>query len=83
MGFFDKVKGLAEAGARAAASNVGGSASLREAYLDKKAPNKPGVYRLYHNGQLMKVGKATDGLRKRFSDYYRGMDGGTAPVVGT
>ena len=26
----------------------------------------------------MKVGKAADGLRKRFSDYYRGQAGGTA-----
>lgn len=55
-----------------------GRASLRAAYLDKKAPREPGVYKLYHCGQLMKVGKAVDGLRKRFSDYYRGKRGGTA-----
>jgi len=37
-----------------------------------------GVYRITYRGQLMKVGKASDGLRKRFSDYYRGVSGGTA-----
>ena len=78
MSFFDKVKRAAEAGMKVAADNVGGSASLRDAYLGEKAPRKPGVYRVYYHGQLMKVGKAADGLRKRFSDYYRGLEGGTA-----
>lgn len=55
-----------------------GSASLRDAYLEKKAPNSPGVYKVFYQGELMKVGKAEDGLRKRFSDYYRGKKGGTA-----
>ncbi|SMG16041.1 GIY-YIG nuclease family protein [Dethiosulfovibrio salsuginis] len=53
------------------------SASLKSAYIDKKAPSGPGVYKIFYKGQLMKVGKAEDGLRKRFSDYYRG------PAVGT
>ena len=78
MGFLDKVKQAAEAGTKMAAEKVGGSASLRDAYLGMKAPAKSGVYRVYYRRQLMKVGKATDGLRKRFSDYCRGMEGGTA-----
>ena len=56
----------------------GGNTSLRAAYVDKRAPQAPGVYKIYLDGQLMKVGKAENGLRKRFSDYYRGVDGGTA-----
>ena len=78
MSFLDKVKQVAEAGMKVATDNVGGSAPLRDAYLGKKAPQKSGVYRVYYHGQLMKVGKAPDGLRKRFSDYYRGLEGGTA-----
>ena len=54
-----------------------GKCSLKAAY-EGQAPNKPGVYKVYYGGQLMKVGKAADGLRKRFSDYYRGVSGGTA-----
>lgn len=57
-----------------------GSASLKDAYLGQKAPSGPGVYKIFHGGQLMKVGKAGDGLRKRFSDYYRGPAGGTASL---
>ena len=60
------------------ADSDGESTTLRAAYLEKQAPNKPGVYKMYHDGKLMKVGKAEDGLRKRFSDYYRGQKGGTA-----
>ena len=55
-----------------------GSASLHDAYLLEKAPREPGVYQVLYRGQLMKIGKAADGLRKRFSDYYRGTEGGTA-----
>jgi len=70
MGFFSSLlKSVAQ---------VAGSATLKGAYLDKKAPNMPGVYKVFYQGQLMKVGKASDGLRKRFSDYYRGRSGGTA-----
>ena len=74
MGFLNKVMGFAAEAAR----NFAGSATLREAYQDKKAPNRPGVYKLYLGSRLMKIGKAEDGLRKRFSDYYRGPEGGTA-----
>lgn len=62
----------------AASSTIRGSASLKDAYLGEKAPKGPGCYKVDHHGQLMKVGKAVDGLRKRFSDYYRGKEGGTA-----
>ncbi|NLB60984.1 MAG: hypothetical protein GX802_00920 [Clostridiales bacterium] len=54
-----------------------GSASLRDAAQDSSL-NSPGVYKIYYRGSLMKVGKAEDGLRKRFSDYYRGQQGGIA-----
>ena len=76
MGFFDKVIAVVAQATR----NIGGSATLREAYLDKKAPNRSGVYDLYLGGKRMKIGKAEDGLRKRFSDYYRGLEGGTAGI---
>lgn len=58
--------------------SLNGASSLKEAYLEKKAPKDPGVYKVFYQGQLMKVGKAEDGLRKRFSDYYRTKEGGTA-----
>lgn len=70
--------GRATSGVAVAAGSPAGRTSLRAAYLEKKAPNKPGAYRVCYGGQLMKVGKAEDGLRKRFSDYYRGTVGGTA-----
>lgn len=72
MGFFDSLM-------KTVSSSSGmGSASLKSAYLNQKAPNGPGVYKISCQGKLMKVGKASDGLRKRFSDYYRGPTGGTA-----
>jgi hypothetical protein len=75
MGFFDILGGIAK---EVINNSDGGSASLKDAYLNQKAPIGTGVYKVYHRGQLMKVGKAVDGLRKRFSDYYRGKEGGTA-----
>jgi hypothetical protein len=71
MGFLgDLIAGVAKA------AGVG-RCSLKAAY-EGQAPNRSGVYKVYYEGQLMKVGKAEDGLRKRFSDYYRGTSGGTA-----
>ncbi len=55
-----------------------GRESLKDAYLGNRAPKKSGIYKLYCRGQLMKVGKAEDGIWKRCSDYYRGAAGGTA-----
>ena len=55
-----------------------GRASLKDAYLGNEAPKESGIYKLYYRGQLMKVGKAEDGIWKRCSDYYRGTAGGTA-----
>ncbi|MBU4485809.1 MAG: hypothetical protein KKD38_02670 [Candidatus Delongbacteria bacterium] len=75
MGFWDIVGKVVQT---AVSSTIGGSASLKDAYLNEKAPRGPGCYKVYYHGQLMKVGKAIDGLRKRFSDYYRGKEGGTA-----
>jgi len=72
MGFFDKIS---EAFSNATGL---GAATLKSAYLEKKAPARPGVYKVMYKGKLMKVGKAENGLRKRFSDYYRGTAGGTA-----
>lgn len=73
MGFLN---GLVKAASKA----VEGRASLKDAYLNKLAPTGAGVYQIKYQGQLMKVGKASDGLRKRFSDYYRGQEGGTAAL---
>ena len=79
MGFFDNVFQKVNKAMDAASSASGiGKASLKAAYLDKKAPKESGVYKIKCDGQLMKVGKASDGLWKRFSDYYRGTAGGTA-----
>lgn len=61
-----------------ALSDDGDSATLRDAYKGQEAPTESGVYKLCHHGELMRIGKAEDGLRKRFSDYYRGPEGGTA-----
>ncbi len=38
----------------------------------KYAPNDMGCYQLYKNDRLIYVGKAEDGLRKRFVQYYNG-----------
>ena len=37
----------------------------------KTAPNSMGCYKIYYNG-LKYVGKAEDGIRKRFVQYYNG-----------
>ena len=72
MGFFDSLVKTVSSVAGA------GRTSLRNVYENKAAPNESGVYKVFYQGELMKVGKAEDGLRKRFSDYYRGSAGGTA-----
>ena len=74
MGFFDTVGKMIKT---ASSISPMGSSSLRSAAQNSDL-NCPGVYRVFYSGQLMKVGKAEDGLRKRFSDYYRGKAGGTA-----
>lgn len=74
MSVFDTLKKMAKVVSKA--SPVG-SSSLRSAAKNSDL-NCPGVYKVFYSGQLMKVGKAEDGLRKRFSDYYRGKEGGTA-----
>ncbi|WP_280770727.1 hypothetical protein [Salipaludibacillus daqingensis] len=58
--------------ANAVLSNVGVRMSLEEA--TKSAPRRTGVYKLYLNGKLMKVGKATrkEGIRWRMQQYWRG-----------
>lgn len=38
----------------------------------RKAPNSSGCYQIYYNGKLVYVGKAQDGIRKRFVQYYNG-----------
>ncbi|MDD2235532.1 MAG: hypothetical protein PHV03_11715 [Desulfitobacteriaceae bacterium] len=74
MGFFDTVGNMLKT---ASSISPVGSSSLRLA-AENSDLNCPGVYKVLYSGQLMKVGKAEDGLRKRFSDYYRGKAGGTA-----
>lgn len=44
--------------------------SLKEAKVD--APNMMGCYKIYLYGNLKYVGKAEDGIRKRFVQYYNG-----------
>jgi len=47
----------------------GGRTSLKSA--TKNAPNSMGCYKIYYKG-LKYVGKAEDGIRKRFVQYYNG-----------
>lgn len=44
--------------------------TLKEA--TKVAPNSMGCYKIYSKGSLKYVGKAEDGIRKRFVQYYNG-----------
>lgn len=46
------------------------SISLKEATV--KAPNMMGCYKIFQYGSLKYVGKAEDGIRKRFVQYYNG-----------
>jgi excinuclease UvrABC nuclease subunit len=46
-----------------------GRTSLKDA--TSSAPNSMGCYKVYYNG-LKYVGKAEDGIRKRFVQYYNG-----------
>ena len=47
-----------------------GKAPLSEAV--KSAPNAMGCYRIFYGGRLVYVGKAEDGIRKRFVQYWNG-----------
>lgn len=62
MGIFDAIKGLAKSTGLI-------SISLKDA--TKEAPNSMGCYKIYCNG-LKYIGKAEDGIRKRFVQYYNG-----------
>lgn len=64
MSIFDSFRNIVK--------SVGGS--KRISLLDSKteAPNSMGCYKLYLNGDLKYVGKAEDGIRKRFVQYYNG-----------
>ena len=75
MRFWKKLERVIEGGVKV--DTVGrvagiGRASLRAAYVDEKAPRQAGVYFVYCDGHLVKVGKAADGLWKRFGQYWRG-----------
>ena len=37
-----------------------------------QAPNDMGCYKIFYDGELVYVGKAEDGIRKRFVQYYNG-----------
>jgi excinuclease UvrABC nuclease subunit len=63
MGLFDVLKGIAKSTGLV-------STSLKDA--TKVAPNSMGCYKLFCNGSLKYVGKAEDGIRKRFVQYYNG-----------
>ncbi|HEX3047210.1 MAG TPA: hypothetical protein VHY08_20820 [Bacillota bacterium] len=65
MGFFDNLGSMVK--------NLGFNAvSLEEA--QRSAPQQTGVYKLFLNGRLMKVGKAAwdAGIRWRMQQYWRG-----------
>ncbi|MEG1834944.1 MAG: GIY-YIG nuclease family protein [Oscillospiraceae bacterium] len=62
MGFFDIAKGLIQATGFI-------PTTLQDA--TKTAPNDMGCYKIYCDG-LKYVGKAEDGIRKRFVQYYNG-----------
>lgn len=62
MSFLNLVKSIT--------SLICGSTSLYEA--TKSAPNSMGCYKIILNGSLKYVGKAEDGIRKRFVQYYNG-----------
>ena len=49
---------------------ISGRMSLEQA--KKEAPNNMGCYKIYLSGSLKYVGKAEDGIRKRFVQYYNG-----------
>ena len=54
---------------KAVSSTVGTGISLKNATTS--APNSMGCYKIYYHG-LKYVGKAEDGIRKRFVQYYNG-----------
>lgn len=58
MGFFDFL------------STIAAGTPLKEA--TKTAPNAMGCYKIFLRGSLKYVGKAEDGIRKRFVQYYNG-----------
>ncbi|MCB5250588.1 MAG: GIY-YIG nuclease family protein [Candidatus Cloacimonadales bacterium] len=62
MGFLNSLIGIAKSAGI-------GTTKLEEAKTI--APNSMGCYKIYYNG-LKYVGKAEDGLRKRFVQYYNG-----------
>jgi hypothetical protein len=64
-----------------AVGSIGGSSSLKEASENMGLDKKCGVYRVYYEGQLMKVGKAEYGLRQRFRQYYNGEQSGALKYI--
>lgn len=65
MSFLNKMMGFLK-------SAIGAGVPLKEAA--KTAPVQTGVYKLYLNGRLMKIGKAEweKGIRWRMQQYWRG-----------
>ncbi len=69
MGIFDLGAGILS-GLTEGLGASSGKISLHEA--TKRAPNEMGCYKIYCGGGLKYVGKAEDGIRKRFVQYYNG-----------
>lgn len=63
MGLFDTLKGMAQST---------GAISTKLSEATKVAPNSMGCYKIFCNGSLKYVGKAEDGIKKRFVQYYNG-----------
>lgn len=55
-----------------ALGNLTGTGKAKLSEAKSSAPNKMGCYRIYYQGRLVYVGKAEDGIRKRFVQYYNG-----------
>ena len=49
-----------------------GYANLEAACRKEKVPNKPGIYKIFYQGKLMKIDLAKEGLRQKFIEYYQG-----------
>ena len=69
VGLFDIGLGLISGLAESSGASIG-KIPLKEA--KSSAPNEMGCYKIYCDGGLKYVGKAEDGIRKRFVQYYNG-----------
>ena len=53
-------------------SGLTGEGKIPLSEAKSSAPNQMGCYKIFYAGKLVYVGKAEDGIRKRFVQYYNG-----------